>query len=1142
MVFPRAIKATCRRRDKKVRFVESTAVPASILENLNSGGFDERLLNALSQWRIDYPDRGDSFLDEKTKQVLSVLEKILTRGRITLLSPALEKKLLARFSEGEELKADSYLSVFLSGYERSGDPGDFDRAEEAVFYGEVCPYVFGRNFHQFVAPGVSLSSLIEEESPGRIRELQRVDFAFFHPLIWNPLAIEIERRIPIDEEKKYEALIRAGYQVLRIKAVDLMEMDADDIAEKYSLLGEIKNMLTGLSEPSISLARLAYAFKFAHELQFALFTGLLVGLLTPGEDREWLIYTDLHRTGLFDEEEAAFLAEEAIADFRETFARLLSLYSMKEPVPPIRSELLTGERVGLSENTVFVSFTGADNPGLPTVELSDVYFPFHIAHSSFPVSPLIQNLDELSIDDLRYFLRYLFRKEDFWEGQYEGIKRTMMGRDTLLLLPTGAGKSLVYQLASMLLPGRTVVIDPIISLMEDQIDNLSAAGIDRCIAITSQIESPEQRARALSLFGRGEYIFAFVAPERFQTREFRDSLRSLTEHTPIALIVVDEAHCVSEWGHDFRTAYLNIGRTSREYCRSFRRIPPLLALTGTASRAVLKDIQRELGIEGFEAVITPRTFDRPELRFSVIHSKSAAKPGVLRDYLARVLPSLFSASAEDLYVPRGEDTYSGLIFCLHVNGDFGVKEVAEYIRNELGILADIYSGREPKERDPDEYRAYKSRVLREFKRNVIPLLVCTKAFGMGIDKPNIRFTIHYGLPPSIEAFYQEAGRAGRDRKRAYCTIMVSVDNPSRSRFLLDPGTPVEEIQRQLDSIKWEDNDDVTRVLYLHTRSFRGIESEKEEIRRVIDELGDISTEGRKLLHVEDEEKRPVVEKALHRLLLIGVVADYTIDYSKNIFTVHLSGYGKEKIVETYGKYIESYLHSRREVEERKARNLLSLPYVDFVMGMVGLLLNFIYDVIERSRRRALQEMLLVCEGHPTDREIRDRILRYLEATEFTDDLDDIITAPDLGFKACRDLFGKIRSLNDAAELRGQVIRYLESYPDHPALLMLRALSEIYCREGDRETASENFLVSLRNAYERYARSDEEVVDFGAWALKVIADRDEEFAFRLTMDVASGSSRLKLRKWIEKLPDELAEIPAWALLYGLGKLCERIFTR
>ena len=170
-------------------------------------------------------------------------------------------------------------------------------------------------------------------------------------------------------------------------------------------------------------------------------------------------------------------------------------------------------------------------------------------------------------EDLQYFLEYIFRKPSFWEGQYDGIIRILQNKDALLLLPTGAGKSLVYQLASLLLPGRTVVVDPIISLMEDQIDNLAMMGIDRCIAITSQIGNPQDRTRVLQLFGQGEYIFAFVSPERFQIDEFRESLRTLTVHTPIAMIVIDEAHCVSEWGHDFRTAYLNIGKTSREYCK-----------------------------------------------------------------------------------------------------------------------------------------------------------------------------------------------------------------------------------------------------------------------------------------------------------------------------------------------------------------------------------------------------------------------------------------------------------------------------------------------------------------------------------------------------------------------------------------------
>jgi len=824
---------------------------------------------------------------------------------------------------------------------------------------------------------------------------------------------------------------------------------------------------------------------------------------------------------------------------------LSKLYSVKlrtkEPICGLFSDYFARE----SANGIYISFSDKFTSSLPTFYVQNIYFPFHIANSSFSATPLIEGLEKLEKKDLEYFLQYLFRKPYFWPDQYDGITRVLQGKDALLLLPTGAGKSLVYQLASLLLPGRTVVIDPIISLMEDQIDNLAMIGIDRCIAITSQIADTQDRLRAIQLFGQGEYLFAYVAPERFQTIEFRESLRTLTVHTPIALIVVDEAHCVSEWGHDFRTAYLNIGRTSRDYCKSERKVPPLLALTGTASRAVLKDVQRELQID-YDAIITPNSFDRKELKFHIVYSKSQEKTARLKGYLGQRLAGLFNISTSTLYQTREKKTYSGLVFCPHVGGEFGVERVADEIREDLGIPLGIYAGKEPKHWNPNQWRYHKHYVTKEFKRNKIPLLVCTKAFGMGIDKPNIRYTIHFGIPPSIESFYQEAGRAGRDRKTAYCCIIVSNDNPERSKKLLNPNTKVEEIDEIIRNVPWGENDDITRVLYFHTKAFRGIAQEKQDVEEILKQLGDVTKKSEKALSIPDkirqkEDKytkgRLIAEKALYRLLLIGVVSDYTIDYSREEFTVKLSGANKEEIVETYGKYVASYLYSRRQTEIEKASRLLSLSHPEFIIEMVNLLLHFIYDVIERGRRRALQEMLF-CTEKPNDRDIRKRILQVLQVLpEYRKKLDQIIDDKDIGIVKCKDLFTSVRSPNEAAELRGQVSRYLESYPDHPALLMLRSLSEVFSRDRNVEVAKQNFIASISSALTNYGISDDIVFDFAAWAVSVIARRNVELAKLLIITLLNIHPNRELaREMINNLPISLGYISAWFLLARIEKNC------
>lgn len=1164
--FPRTLIARTRFQNYQVRFFETVAVPEILLERISFEDIEGEILKTFTQWRIDFPTgESKSALTVKQRQIISVLEKILTRGRITLPSPQVEKEFIEIFNSP---KIESLLSLIESlairGYKKGQKSLWFDSKEEDIFYKDILPKLLGENYEQFVLPQVEISSLLPPNLKMDTKGHQRVDFAIFHPKLKEKIIIEIDgeqHKRHIDSDKKRDkSLEEYGYTVMRIPANEIRKRTDQLLSILSSKLSAIEGGFSKDQDfPNDEFIKFIHSIKIAHQIQIVILQAIQSGFLNLEDKAFWHIVADLDELGIFDEKEALAVLKKSVADFVELLGKLSKLYSVKLNIVEPVCSLISNYTTSKSTSGIFISFSDKITTDLPTFYVQNIYFPFHIANSSFSATPVIDGLEKPQEKDLEYFLQYLFRKPKFWEGQYDGIIRAFQGKDALLLLPTGAGKSLVYQLASLLLPGRTVVIDPIISLMEDQIDNLAMIGIDRCIAITSQISDTQDKIRAIQLFGQGEYLFAFIAPERFQTIEFRDSLRTLTIHTPIALIVVDEAHCVSEWGHDFRTAYLNLGRTSREYCKSNYYVPPLVALTGTASRAVLKDIQRELQIEDFDAIITPKSFDRKELKFDIIYSKSQEKIARLKGYLGQKLPGLFNTTAANFYQTKGKGTYSGLIFCPHVGGEFGVDRVSEGIRMDLRISVKIYSGREPKDWKLEQYHLYKHRVTKEFKRNKIPLLVCTKAFGMGIDKPNIRYTIHFGIPPSIESFYQEAGRAGRDRKTAYCCIIVSNDDPERSKKLLNPNTKVEEIDEIVKKIKWEENDDITRVLYFHTNTFRGIAQEKLDIEEVLKHLEDTSKKGTKILTIPDKIKerlkkerkedisrqaREIVEKALHRLLLIGVISDYTIDYSHDEFTVKLSGASKEEILETYGKYVASYLYSRRQTEIENASQLLYLSYSEFILEIVNLLLQFIYEVIERGRRRAFYEMLLACSKSPTDdltdEAIRQRILRYLEATEYSEALEQIINDEKAGILKCRDVFGKVCSPNDSAELRGQVSRYLESYPDHPSLLMLRSLSEIFSRDKNDEVIKQNFIASISSALTKYGLSEDTVFDFAAWAILNISKQDKKLAKELIFELTTN--RFRARMLIEKLPIELTDIPAWFLLTKLKEDCNTLILK
>jgi ATP-dependent DNA helicase RecQ len=978
----------------------------------------------------------------------------------------------------------------------------FDSQEESRFFHKILPKAIGKGAVQFCEPQKPFSELLP---PAVAQDFvqNRVDFAISAPGI--RLVVEVDGpqhalpAIKAADNKRDKALRANNWRVTRIWTKDLdkplalnklkQQVPEDNKFVNYAN----RNHTTPLWENTtgqIALQAVLAPFGVAR-IQRALLLALEQSVLSLGQNQWRLVFVE-------QDVRCALLA---VMDFRQHLHHFYRLHKMDGEPPEIVMRVYTTpefaekgmsapavkakvkkqgihlESVTLQNGVTTASFS----PGFNADLLIDISVLQHYGYNQFsttpmqvdlsatgaayeirsvyspqdrrqitPIEPFAYPIDDQSQSALEFFLQNVFHKGEFRPGQFEIIKRTLALKPVIGLLPTGAGKSLTYQMSALLQPGMTIVIDPLISLMLDQVENLQQTLAIDWVVMVNSLLTAEERQAANQAMADGKTKIMVFSPERLQSREFRNALTKFTRSYPVSYAVIDEAHCVSEWGHDFRTSYLRLAGTIRRYCNFRGYTPTIIALTGTASYAVLSDIQREIGVEDEDAQVYPDTFDREELTYRVVKTSSFSKMNELQNLLQNTLPQDLGVQWPDgLFALSGEKTRAGIVFTPHSGGQLGAQDVAGSLQMSFGKPVEYFVGKMPP--------LQKAKVQRGFKDNEFALLVATKAFGMGIDKPNVRYTIHYNIPPSLEAFYQEAGRAGRDREDAWCWLIFSDDYTALADAALDPNATPADVEKAASA-----QCDIGRLLWLHRNSFQGISIESSEIKNVYKLIDPILAENPMGTLVEmqipfgpNQQRR---DKALYRLSILGIVQDYTLDYNSKSFEVVAMSLTNKQLQDKLQNYIQRYKIQPNKIPKMPGKAMLD--------KCIELFLEFVYDEIEKKRRAALRSMVEVARqaaaiANPglQDGFIRQELIAYLEKSPFTDMLLNLAKAQKLNVDAWIDVLRIVdvngtpllSTVDGARQLVGGCRRLLESYLEHPGLLFLSSIGRLLLPDVDEES-------------------------------------------------------------------------------------------
>lgn len=674
------------------------------------------------------------------------------------------------------------------------------------------------------------------------------------------------------------------------------------------------------------------------------------------------------------------------------------------------------------------------------------------------------NSDELA---LGFIMKNLYGYNSFRDGQLPIIANALELNSTLGLLPTGGGKSICFQLPVFLQPGISFVVCPIKALMFDQKIDLEKRKISRIEHITSD-DDADIKDQILNDFSNGQYQFIFIAPERFQIKSFRQYLQKLTEQFTISYAVIDEVHCLSEWGHDFRTSYLNLSKTISKHCSdSFR----FIALTATASLNVLKDIKLELNIKDND-VKTLTDYTRPELEFEVIED-NGKKYAELKNIIEN------ENKLNNVLELKGNESNSGIIFTSNVNDSkniSGCATVSRALKEHFKVDVNFFSGKPPKingyVQDIKEFEEHKKKVQHQFKSNQLALLVATKAFGMGVNKNNVSYTIHYGIPSSMESLYQEAGRAGRDKERylknpAHCYVLFTEGEKSKTNDLVwDQNVS----NSQLKSIANQLDGDLKSNFFMLQSSLEDEEIEFKLIKTIVTNYAipnkkDVLIESQNVkVNIEDEEGRETIignkaytEKAIYRLTQLGIVEDWTVkNFFKGEFEVDFANFNDESVKKTLIKTIKKY-SEKNTLESIINSEFNSRNNYSIIDKSIYSLVNWVNKHFVYNRRQSLKNIFEACSNfqvadfNQRKKDFKNKLENYFTFNESTYVLQHI-SENSLDFQKWFEVFHCLNTegqtqfrtdvvigIEEMKKLQDNLARFLESYANNIGLNFVSGL-------------------------------------------------------------------------------------------------------